>query len=135
VNEPGLDTQRKILAVAAVLEAGTGLALMIDPTIVVRWLLGSELADVGPALARCFGIALVALGLACWPRLHGDIGSSASRGMLIYNALIALYLGYLGAVGHMGGPLLWPVVALHAVVALLLIWTGRNERRTEATHK
>jgi hypothetical protein len=34
--------------------------------------------------------------------------------------LIALYLAYLGTLGHLGGSLLWPGVALHAVVALLL---------------
>jgi hypothetical protein len=37
--------------------------------------------------------------------------------MLVYNRLIALYLAYLGLVGHLGGP----AVALHAVIALLLI--------------
>src|SRR5437899_11912417 len=30
-----------------------------------------------------------------------------------------------------GGLLLWPGVALHAVVALLLAWTWRDERRTK----
>ena len=50
--------------------------------------------------------------------------------MLIYNALIALYLAYLYVVGHLGGALLWPGVALHAVVALLLVWTWRDERRS-----
>ena len=55
--------------------------------------------------------------------------------MLIYNVLIALYLAHLGKVGHLGGLLLWPGVALHAVVALLLVWTWRDERRTTATNK
>jgi Ca2+/Na+ antiporter len=129
VNEPGPDTQRKILALAAVAEAGTGLALMIDPAIVARLLLGAELAVVGTVLGRCFGIALLALGLACWPsRQRGDGGSPTVRGMSTYNALIALYLAWLGIVGHRGGPLLWPAVALHAVVALLLVWTGRREK-------
>jgi hypothetical protein len=31
--------------------------------------------------------------------------------------------------------LLWPAVALHAVVALLLVWTWRAERRTKAANK
>jgi len=41
--------------------------------------------------------------------------------MLAYNALVALYLGYLGIVGHAWGALLWPAVALHAVVAAALV--------------
>jgi hypothetical protein len=48
--------------------------------------------------------------------------------MLTYNALIALYLAYLGTLGHLRGFLLWPAVALHAVVAALLVWTWRKER-------
>ena len=55
--------------------------------------------------------------------------------MLTYNALSALYLTCLGTMGHRGGLLLWPGAVLHAVVALLLVWTWRNERRTRATDK
>jgi hypothetical protein len=54
--------------------------------------------------------------------------------MLIYNVLFALYLAYLGTVGNLGGWLLWPAVALHAVVAPLLVGTGRDHRRTEPIH-
>jgi len=127
---------RKILAFAAVVEVGTGLVLMIDPAIVVRLLLGTEVSGAGTLLGRCFGIALLALGLACWPsRQDAESGSPALRAMLIYNVLIALYLAHLGRVGHLGGLLLWPGVALHAVVALLLAWTWRDERRTTATNE
>ncbi len=122
---------KKILAFASVVEVGTGLVLMIDPSIVVRLLLGTEVSDVGTLLGRCFGIALLALGLACWPsRQRAESGSAAFRAMLTYNALIALYLAFLGTVGHLGGLLLWPAVALHAVVALLLVWTWRGERHS-----
>ena len=136
MSETSLNTLRKILGFAAVVEVGTGLALMIDPAIVVALLLGADVSDMGTQLGRCFGIALLALGLACWPsRQRAESGSPAFRAMLIYNAVIALYLAYLGTVRHLGGLLLWPGVALHAVVALLLIWTWRNERRTKATNE
>ncbi len=47
-----------------------------------------------------FGIALVARGLACWPRpQRAEDGAPAFRAMLAYNALIALYIAYLGALG------------------------------------
>ena len=52
--------------------------------------------------------------------------------MLIYNVLIALFLVCLFEIGHLGGVLLWPAVALHAVVALLLIWTWRRARQSKA---
>jgi len=127
---------KKLLYFASIVEIGTGLALVIDPAIVVTLLLGMELSGVGTLLGRCFGIALLALGVACWPKGQStESGSPAFRGMLIYNVLIALYLAYLGLVGHLGGLLLWPGAALHAAVALLLVWTWRGERRSTATGK
>jgi hypothetical protein len=128
VSETRADPLKKILTFSAVVEIGTGLALMIDPAIVVRLLLGADLAGVAIAVGRCFGIALLALGLACWPgSQRSRSGSPAFQAMLIYNALIALYLAYLGTITHLEGSLLWPAVALHAVVALLLLWVWRGE--------
>src|SRR3954453_9756286 len=119
--QPRLDGAGRVLAFAAVVEVATGLALMIDPALMSTLLVGAEAAGAGAALGRCFGIALLALGVACRPRdQSGAGGSSALRAMLVYNLLIALYLGYLGTVGQMAGLLLWPAVALHAVVAALL---------------
>jgi hypothetical protein len=85
-------------------------------------LLGADLSGLAPVLGRCFGIAILSLGIACWPNRGG---SSGFRGMLIYNALIAFYLAYLGTLGNMRGPLLWPAALLHAAVALALAWSGR----------
>ena len=131
MNDTSLNLQRKILCFAAIVEVGTGLILMIDPAIVVKLLIGSEVSGSATLLGRCFGIALLALGLACCPvRQPAESGSQAFWAMLLYNVLIALYLAYLGTVGHLVGLLLWPAVALHAVVALLLVWTRRDKRRT-----
>ena len=121
------DFSSKILAFAAVVEVGTGLVLMIDPAIVVTLLLGAEVSATGTLLGRCFGIALLALGLACWPsRQRAERGSPAFRAMLTYNVLIALYLAWLGTVRHLGGLLLWPAAVVHAAVALLMIWARRE---------
>jgi hypothetical protein len=119
-----LSTLRSSLSFSAVVEVGTGLVLMIAPASVGILLLGVEVTGVGMPLARCFGIALLALGVACWPRRQSAESSSpARRAMLIYNVLIALYLAYLGTVAHFWGVLLWPAVALHTVVGLLLVRT------------
>lgn len=108
----------KLLAFAAAVEAGTGLALLAMPMLVIRLLLGVAGTGEGLVLARFLGIALFALGVACWP-VAGR--AAAWRAMLLYNALVALYLAFIGAVGPMSGVLLWPAVALHGVVALLLL--------------
>ncbi len=121
-------TVRNILAVASVLELLTGVALIAVPDLVIRLLLGEGEAGLGPALGRFLGIALLALGLACWPnRLGESVRPPGFRAMLAYNGLIAIYLAFLGAAEHIGGPLLWPAVAFHAVVALLLLlWPSRS---------
>ena len=118
---------RKVLVFSAVAEFLTGLALLADPALVVRLLVGGETAGAGLVVARAFGVALLALSIACWPGGKLDpVGRAAFRGMLVYNALIALYLAGLGTVAHMEGMLLWPAAVLHALVALALVATGRR---------
>lgn len=123
-------TLRKILAFSAVVEIATGFALMIDPALVASLLLGAAVSDSGTILGRCFGIALLALGISCWPFPQRDgIGGPAFRAMLIYNAGIALYLFYVVAFLRMEGLLSWPAIALHAIVATSLAWSARAARR------
>ena len=58
---------KKVLIFSAVAEAATGIALLIAPTLVWQLLLGKQLTGVAIPVARVAGIALVALGIACWP--------------------------------------------------------------------
>ena len=46
-------------------------------------------------------------------------------GMFIYTALVMLLLAFVGLRGEWVGPLLWPAVAVHFVLAVLL---GREMR-------
>ena len=101
------------LAVIAAGEAVTGLVLLVYPSIVVKLLFGAEISGAGMVMSRIAGIALIALGLACWP-------GPALLGMLTYSALVTLYLAYVGVAGDFSGILLWPAVLLHAVLTVLL---------------
>jgi hypothetical protein len=113
--------QARVLALASLAEAGTGVVLLVAPGTAAALLLGTGLPGVATLIARCFGIAALSLGVACWPGRSGAAnGSQPVRGMAIYNLLIAALLAYAGAVEHLAGPLLWPAVALHAVVGPLL---------------
>ena len=105
---------KKLLALAAIIEAATGLALIAAPSLVGRLLFGAEPAGVSIPVARVLGIALIALGVCCWP------GSTALCGMLTYGALVTVYLAYLGLVGGFAGILLWPAVVVHAILTILL---------------
>lgn len=105
---------KNLLTLAAAAETATGLALLVVPSVVARLLLGAELSGVAVVVARVAGIALIALGVACWP------GRTALCGMLTYNALATLYLAWAGLGGGFAGKLLWPAVVLHAVMTGLL---------------
>jgi hypothetical protein len=113
---------KRVLIFAAVGEIGTGLALLIAPSLVGRLLLGEELTGVAVPVARVAGFALVALGVACWP-------GTPRAGMLIYSTTVMLYLAYLGFAGGLSGVLLWPAVALHAILTALLAWTSIGDKR------
>jgi hypothetical protein len=95
------------------------------PALVFSLLIGGTLAESAVPLARILGIALLALGIACWPeRVNASV--KEMNALLVYNALVAIYLGYVGAALNMGGILLWPAVGIHAIVAAMLIWSRRN---------
>lgn len=115
---------KRVLVLAAVGEAATGVALLIVPSLVGRLLLGEELTGVAVPVARVAGIALIALGIACWP-------GPPRVAMLSYSAVVTLYLAYVGFAGGLGGILLWPAVALHAILTALLTRqsTGGTETR------
>ena len=103
----------KVLIFAAAGEVLTGLALIIGPTLIGQLLLGEELAGTAIPIARIAGTALIGLGIACWP-------GPPQVGMLIYSAVVTLYLAYLGLADGVGGILLWPAVVLHLVLSVLL---------------
>ena len=111
----------KVLTLAAVAEEATGVALLVDPSLVGRLLLGAELAGASIPVARVTGIALIALGVSCLPRSVWAGLSHALIGMLTYSLLVTVYLLYLGVRGEWVGPLLWPAVAVHAVLTMLLV--------------
>jgi hypothetical protein len=114
---------KSALTFAAIAEAATGLALLIVPSFVGQLLLGEQLTGVAVPVARVAGIALIALGIACWP-------GPPLVGMLSYSALITVYLAYLGVAGGFAGVLLWPAVVVHAILTALLALSGGGMRRT-----
>ena len=114
---------KKSLIFAAVAEAATGLALLIVPALVGQLLFGEELTGLAIPVARVTGIALIALGVACWP-------GPPLVGMLIYSAMVTLYLAYVGFAGGLTGVLLWPAIVLHAILTAVLTWAFRENKGT-----
>ena len=58
---------KNVLPFAAVGEVATGLALLVAPSLVGRLLLGEDLTGIAIPVAHVLGIALIGLGVACWP--------------------------------------------------------------------
>jgi hypothetical protein len=109
-------TMKDWLVLAAVLEFATGAALLLVPSLVGQLLFGAGLTGMAMTIARVAGIALIALGVACWP-------GTPRVGMVTYGAAVTLYLLYVGFVGDSAGVLLWPAVILHAILTALLTRT------------
>ena len=122
---------QQVLGLAAVLEAVTGLVLIIHPSLVAQVLFGDGVAGAGMALSRVAGFALLALGVACWPGREARSGTARSAGaMLTYSLPVTIYLVYLGIVAPLTGMLLWPGAAAHAVWMLFLVAAWRHDRQS-----
>ena len=125
LEKNGRYTMNRVLIFAAGGEAATGLALLLVPSLVGQLLLGAELTGIAVTVARVAGIALIGLGLACWP-------GKALIGMLTYSAAVTLYLAYIGFAGGSSGKLLWPAVVVHAILTALLTRAITRGKAAEA---
>jgi hypothetical protein len=112
---------RRLLRVSAAIEAGAGAAAVLVPRLLVTFLLGPASATpLELVLARFIGVALLALGMACWWAAN-DPESRAAEGvvkaMLLYNAAAAMLLFYAGT-SRLTGIVLWPAIILHSAMAV-----------------
>jgi len=125
---------KKLLIVTALAETPIGLMLLVSPTPVVAFLLGASLdAPAALVVARMAGAALLSLGCACW-LARNDGPNRAVRGlvaaMLLYNSVAVAVLANAGAGARLVGILMWPTVALHAVLAVWCLACLRSRPRS-----
>jgi hypothetical protein len=112
----------RLVLLAALVEAAAGFILVIAPGLFASLIFGSDLAETGILVARLAGIALLTVALACWPANRTlTPPTNVVRALVFYNVVVAIYLADVAIGPKLSGPLLWPVVALHALLALLLI--------------
>ena len=120
---------KHLLRLTGLIEAATGLALIVVPGTVVQVLLGAEVAGASIPLARLVGMALFALGVACWIAQY-DVQAWAARGvvsaMMLYNMGAVVILGAAGLWSRPVGLALWPAVGLHVV---MMVWCTTCLRR------
>jgi hypothetical protein len=116
---------KHLFKLTAIIEVGAGLALGCFPSAVVTLLLGSGLdSPVAVVLGRLTGVALLALGVACW-LARGDAQSRAARGLIAAMAVYNLGAVALFAFASIGlglhGIALWPAAVLHAAMGVWCI--------------
>jgi len=130
-----MPTQRQLLTFAAAFESLTGLALILAPKATAVFILGAEPNVVGKLLRRVCGVALVALGIACWGA-RTDSESAVRSGTLktitFYNAGVGLLLVLFAAIGKTGGIVLWSAGVLHLALAAAFAISFRRPKDTSS---
>jgi len=126
-----------LLMVCALVEAVTGLALLVMPAAAASLLLGAPLdTATGVVAGRIAGAALLSFAIVCWHVRNGERGGVASgavSAMLVYNAAAAAILVYAGVRLKLQSTLLWPAIVLHWFLAawcLVNLWLTRRKQAT-----
>ena len=121
---------RRLILFSAAIEAATGLALLVLPSLLTDLLFGETVSGVSDVLARFLGVALITLGLNA--RRPKPVSGAPDSGFALcfYNIAAALLLAITAGSLGFRGPLLWPVVLLHALFGIgLLIGLYTRSRR------
>ena len=110
-----------LLIVTAPVEVGTGLALLVAPSLVVELLLGAGLTSPQAILlGRIAGAALISIGAACGLACRGEM--NGRRGLIgslvIYNLAVPVLLIHASIADGMRGIAIWPASALHTGLAI-----------------
>jgi hypothetical protein len=116
---------KSYLSYSSIVEAITGLGLLIAPSKVVLLLLEMELnGSLEIILAMIAGAAIFSLALNCWLSRADAAAPVAIKTLLFYNFAVAAILLY-GALGlEFKGPALWLVIIFHffqTVMGILII--------------
>ena len=118
---------KSLLIVMALVEAATGLALLLAPSLPMLLLFDASFdAPAAPTVGRIAGAALLVVGVACW-LARKDAASGLVAAMLLYNIAAVLLLAYAGTASGRRGLGLWPAVVLHAALAIWCIAGLRSE--------
>src|SRR5271165_4997169 len=126
--EEALDT-KAFVRISAAIEAVTGFAFILSPSLIVRLLLGGDLGAVGIVVGRVCSFGLLSLAIACWPG-RGDASQQATRALFTYNLLASVYLAYLRFGGGFVSYILLLACGLHALLTILMLFSLRAKLRS-----
>lgn len=111
-----------LLGVTAIVEEFAGLVFEVAPSQLTGLLFSTSLSTpVELIYARSFGVALLALAVACWftrkhepsQMLRGVVG-----GVLVFDPGIVMILSYANIVLGLSSTFLWPFILVHLALAI-----------------
>ena len=118
---------RTALMLAAWLEIIVGASFLLALNAQSQLIFGATPEGIGDTWARFAGIALIGLGIACLPSNLAETGRGAARGLFVFNIGATIFFAWVAVATTFRGILLWPVVILHAVIAIALSLSLRHE--------
>ena len=111
---------RTALLLAAWVEIIVGASFVLASNGQSQLVFGATTEGTGTLFARLAGIGLIALGLACLPSNVAGTQRIAVRGLFIFNVAATIFFAWVAVATTFRGIVLWPVVILHAVLAIVL---------------
>lgn len=109
-----------MIAVSAAIEVVTGVVLLAIPATVIEALIGPPSGDTTSVVARVLGGALLALGVV-GIAARGAADRELTIAYIVYDMASLGVLASAGISGTASGRLLWPVVAVHLLLAFALV--------------
>ena len=120
---------RIAVKIAAWFEIIVGFSFLFAFNAQSQLLFGAMPEGIGVTWARFAGIALIGLGIACLPSNQAEARRGTVRGLMIFNIGATLFFAWVGLATAFRGVMLWPVVILHAVIALALAFSLKHKGR------
>ena len=112
---------RVVMRLGVAIELVTGLTLLVIPGVVIRVLIGADEGTTSTIVGRVLGGALLGLGIAGASARGRTPERRIVLAYLVYNVSTAAVLAAASVAGTANGILLWPVVAVHALLAVVLL--------------
>jgi len=110
---------KQFLIFTAIVEAITGILLVVAPASIVSFLFGIELSDKAGIIAAMIGGAgIFSMSLICWLLRDQQSASIGIQGLLAYNVSITAVLLYGSFSFGLQGWVLWTIIIFHAVQSL-----------------
>ncbi len=119
--------QRAVAMMAAWVEIIVGVSFILALDTQSNFVFGAPAEGAGAGFARFSGVALIALGIALMPSNRAGALYFATRGLLIFNIFATIFFASVGVATTFRGVLLWPVVILHAILAIALAVSLRSK--------